>query len=109
MLLRQLAFKLDADEWLKERLRKKKEKYNEIMPDFRIATQSLRKGDTLPEFQHILNESFTLDPNEAKDREALRSKVLLKEFTGYVTAINQPKAKKTQKSSGRSLACRFQK
>ena len=73
------------------------------MPNFRIATQSLRKGDTLPELQDILNESFiqetdgkwrTPDPNEAKDREALRSKVLLKEFAAYVTAINQPKAKK---------------
>ena len=53
MLLRQLASKLDVDEWLKERLRKKKEKYNEIMPDFRIATQSLRKGDTMPELQDI--------------------------------------------------------
>ena len=107
MLLRQLAFKLDADEWLKERLRKKKEKYNEIMPDFRIATQSLRKGDTLPEFQHILNESFTLDPNEAKDREALRSKVLLKEFTGYVTAINQPKAKKLKEVRVEALRAGF--
>ena len=53
MLLRQLASQLDVDEWLKERLRKKKEKYNEIMPDFRIATQSLRKGGTLPELQDI--------------------------------------------------------
>ena len=93
----------DAIEWLKDRLRKEPQKYQAIMPDFRIATQSLRKGDTLPELQEILNESFiqesdgcwrTPDPNEAKDREALRTKVLLKEFNGYVTAINQPKAKK---------------
>lgn len=99
----------DAIEWLKERLRKGAQKYQDIMPDFRIATQSLRKGDSLPELQDILNESFiqetdghwrTPDPNEAKDREALRTKVLLKEFTGYVTAINQPKGKKTQRSSG---------
>ncbi len=48
-----------------------------------------RKGDTLPELQDILSENFiqeadgrwrTPDPNEAKDREALRTKVLLKEF-----------------------------
>jgi hypothetical protein len=67
------------------------------MPDFRIASQSLCKGDTLPELQDILNENFiqesdvhwcTPDPNEAKDRKALRTKVLLKEFNGYVTAIN---------------------
>lgn len=93
----------DAIEWLKARLRKKPQKYQDIMPDFRIATQSLRKGDTLPELQDILNESFiqepdgswhTPDPNEAKDRETLRTKVLLKEFNGYVSAISQPKAKK---------------
>lgn len=93
----------DAIEWLKDRLRKEFQKYQDIMPDFRIATQSLRKGDTLPELQDILNESFiqesdgcwrTPDPNEAKDREALRTKVLLKEFNGYVIAINQAKAKR---------------
>lgn len=98
-----VANESDAIEWLKDRLRKDSQKYQDIMPDFRIATQSLRKGDTLPELQEILNESFiqesdgrwrTPDPNEAKDREALRSKVLLKEFNGYVLAISQPKAKK---------------
>ena len=98
-----VANESDAIEWLKERLRKQPQKYQDIMPDFRIATQSLRKGDTLPELQDILNESFiqvsdgswrTPDPNEAKDREALRTKVLLKEFNGYVTAISQAKAKK---------------
>lgn len=106
----------DAIEWLKDRLRKKREKYNEIMPDFRIATQSLRKGDTLPELQDILNESFiqeadgkwrTPDPNEAKDREALRTKVLLKEFTGYVTAISQPKAKKLKEVRVEALRAGF--
>ncbi len=93
----------DAIEWLKDRLRKSAQKYQDIMPEFRMATQSLRKGDTLPELQDILNESFIQDadgkwrtpnPNEAKDREALRAKVLLKEFNGYVAAISQPKAKK---------------
>jgi DNA modification methylase len=106
----------DAIEWLKERLRKEAQKYQDIMPDFRIATQSLRKGDTLPELQDILNESFiqetdgnwrTPDPNEAKDREALRTKVLLKEFTGYVTAINQPKAKKLKEVRVEALRAGF--
>jgi DNA modification methylase len=106
----------DAIEWLKDRLRMQAQKYQDIMPDFRIATQSLRKGDTLPELQDILNESFiqetdgkwrTPDPNEAKDREALRSKVLLKEFTGYVTAINQPKAKKLKEVRVEALRAGF--
>jgi hypothetical protein len=106
----------DAIEWIKERLRKQAQKYQDIMPDFRIATQSLRKGDTLPELQDILNESFiqeedgkwrTPDPNEAKDREALRSKVLLKEFNGYVTAISQPKAKKLKEVRVEALRAGF--
>lgn len=106
----------DAIEWLKDRLRKQAQKYQDIMPDFRIATQSLRKGDTLPELQDILNENFiqesdgrwrTPDPNEAKDREALRTKVLLKEFNGYVTAINQPRAKKLKEVRVEALRAGF--
>jgi hypothetical protein len=106
----------DAIEWLKDRLRKKSEKYNEIMTDFRIATQAIRKGDTLPELQDILNENFiqeldgrwrTPDPNEIKDREALRAKVLLKEFHNYITAINQPKAKKLKEVRVEALQTGF--
>ena len=106
----------DAIEWLKDRLRKQAQKYQDIMPNFRIATQSLRKGDTLPELQDILNENFiqesdgrwrTPDPNEAKDREALRTKVLLKEFNGYVTAINQPRAKKLKEVRVEALRAGF--
>ena len=106
----------DAIEWLKGRLRKQAQKYQDIMPEFRISTQSLRKGDTLPELKDILNESFiqeadgkwrTPDPNEAKDREALRSKVLLKEFTGYVIAISQPKAKKLKEVRVEALRAGF--
>lgn len=106
----------DAIEWLKDRLRKNAQKYQDIMPEFRIATQSLRKGDTLPELQDILSESFiqnadgkwrTLDPNEAKDREALRTKVLLKEYNGYVVAISQPKAKKLKEVRVEALRAGF--
>jgi DNA modification methylase len=106
----------DAIEWLKDRLRKQTQKYQDIMPEFRIATQSLRKGDTLPELQDILNENFiqesdghwrTPDPNESKDREALRTKVLLKEFNGYVTAIGQPKAKKLKEVRVEALRAGF--
>ena len=106
----------DAIEWLKDRLRKQPQKYQDIMPDFRIATQSLRKGDTLPELQDILNENFIQesdgrwrapDPNEAKDREALRTKVLLKEFNGYVTAISQPRAKKLKEVRVEALRAGF--
>jgi hypothetical protein len=106
----------DAIEWLKDRLRKEKQKYQDITNDWKIATQALRKGDKLPELDEILKESFiqetdgrwrTPDPNEAKDREALRTKVLLKEFTGYVTAINQPKAKKLKEVRVEALRAGF--
>jgi DNA modification methylase len=106
----------DAIEWLKDRLRKQGQKYQDIMPEFRKATQSLRKGDTLPELQDILNESFIQDtdgkwrtpnPNEAKDREALRTKVLLKEFGTYVAAISQPKAKKLKEVRVEALRAGF--
>ena len=49
----------------------------------------------------------TPNPNEAKDREALRNKVLLKEFAGYVTAINQPKAKKLKEVRVEALRAGF--
>lgn len=106
----------EAIEWLKNRLRIKDQKYQDIMPEFRIATQSLRKGDTLPELHDILNENFiketdskwrTPDPNEAKDREALRTKMLLKEFNGYIFHINQPKAKKLKEVRVEALRAGF--
>lgn len=106
----------DAIEWLKSRLRKQPQKYQDIMPEFRMATQSLRKGDTLPELQDILDENFikeldgrwrTPDLNEAKDRGVLRTKVLLKEFTLYVTAISQPKLKKLKNVRVEALRAGF--
>ncbi len=106
----------DAIEWLKDRLRNNSQKYNEIMPDFRIATQSLRKGDTLPELIKILEQSFiqesdgtwrTPDPNEAKDREQLRNKALLKDFNFYITEIDKPKAKKLKEVRAEALRAGF--
>ena len=106
----------DAIEWLKDRLRREQQKYQDITNDWKIATQALRKGDKLPELNDILKESFiqstegkwrTADPNEAKDRELLRTKVLLKEFTGYVTAISQPKAKKLKEVRVEALRAGF--
>ncbi len=106
----------DAIEWLKERLRKSKQKYQDITNDWKVATQALRKGDLLPELNDILTESFIQDadgkwrtpnPNEAKDREALRTKVLLKEFNTYVAAISQPKAKKLKEVRVEALRAGF--
>ena len=106
----------DAIEWLKDRLRKQPQKYQDIMPDFRIATQSLRKGDTLPELQVILEQNFyeesdgrwyIPDLTQAKVREAIRNKALLKEFGAYVAAISQPRAKKLKEVRVESLRAGF--
>lgn len=106
----------DAIEWLKDRLRKEKQKYQDITNDWKVATQALRKGDKLPELLDILKEGFiqepdgrwrTPDPNEAKDREALRTKVLLKEFNVFVTAISQPRAKKLKEVRVEALRAGF--
>ncbi|MDX1908008.1 MAG: DNA methyltransferase [Bacteroidia bacterium] len=106
----------DAIEWLKDRLRRQPQKYQDLMPDFRKTAQVLRKGDTLPELQDILQENFiqesdgrwrTPDPHEAKDREALRTQALIKEFGTYLAAIRQPKAKKLKEVRIEALRAGF--
>jgi len=106
----------DAIEWIKDRLRKQAQKYQDIMPDFRIATQSLRKGDTLPELQILLEQNFyqesdgkwhVPDLTQAKIREAIRNKALLKEFNSYLAAISQPKAKKLKEVRVEALRAGF--
>ena len=106
----------DAIEWLKGRLRIRSQKYQDITNDWMVAIQAIKKEEILPELKEILKESFiqetdgswrTPDPNEAKDREALRTKVLLKEFNGYVAAICQPKAKKLKEVRVEALRSGF--
>ncbi len=106
----------EAIEWLRHRLRRLPQKYQDIMPDFRIAAQSLRKGDTLPELQDLLEHNFyqefdgrwhVPDLTQAKVREAIRNKVLLKEFNGYLTVISQPKAKKLKEVRVEALRAGF--
>jgi len=86
------------------------------MPEFRIATQSLRKGDTLPELQVILEENFiqekdgswrSPDPNEAKDRDLLRTKNLLKVFKTYLSEMEKPKPKKLKEVRVEALRAGF--
>ncbi len=111
-----LQIKSDAIEWLKVRLIKKSENFNEMMPDFRIATQSLRNRGTLPELQDILIENFiqetdgkwrNLSPKGVKDREALRHKVFLKVFTGYLPTISQSRSKKLKEVQVEALCSGF--
>ena len=93
----------DAVAWLKERLEKKSQKYQDIQPDFRKANAATRKGEKEIELRILMNENFielsdgrwrAPDPNEAKDREILRIKALLREFGKYLEEIANPKTKK---------------
>ena len=83
----------DALLWLQERLKTKPQTYQDIQPDYRKANVANRKGEIPTELGTILEENFIQtadnkwrvpDLNEAKDREALRNKALLKEFDGYL-------------------------
>ena len=93
----------DAVEWLKVRLAKSAQKYNEIQPDFRKANTATRKGEKEFELQTLLNENFIPLPDgcwrvpdmyEAKDREHFRTTALLKEFGRYIEELANPKTKK---------------
>jgi DNA modification methylase len=93
----------DAILWLKERLMSKPQTYSDLMPDFRKANQVNRKGEYIAELQTILEENFIQNddktwrvPNvdEAKDREIMRNKSLLKEFERYKTELATSKNKK---------------
>ncbi len=89
--------------WLKQRLETKPQKYQDIQPEFRKANTATRKGEKEIELKTILEENFielsdgkwrAPDPSEAKDREILRTKALLKEFGRYVEELDNPKTKK---------------
>lgn len=92
----------DAIQWLKSKLKNKPAKRQDLYTGYVQAIQ-VRKNDVLPELDDLLNENFIQDTdgtwrvpdlNEAKDREALRNRILLKEFNRYVDEVNKPKPKK---------------
>lgn len=106
----------DAIEWLRDLLRVKPAKYQDIMPDFRRIAQSVRRGDQLPELQDILNENFIQDEtgrwrtpnvNEAKDRAAVREKLLMKEFNSYLLSMQEGKSKRLKEVRVESLRTGF--
>lgn len=93
----------EAIEWIKERLSEKPQKYQDIQPDYRKAFMTSRKGEVQLELAVILDENFIKeadgtyrvpDPNEARDREILRTKALLKTWASYCEQIESGKAKK---------------
>ena len=106
----------DAVLWLKDRLRNISQKYNEIMPDFLKANVATRKGEFEIELKTVLEENFIQDSNgkwrvpnmnEAKDRESLRNKSLLKEFDKYKDELDNPKTKKIKEVRVEALRAGF--
>lgn len=89
-------------QWLKNQLRDNPQTYQDIQPEWNKASIPPRKGDKMPELLEILNENFIKMedgkwrlPNiqDDVDKEAMRTKSLLKEFKVYVDAANKPKSK----------------
>jgi hypothetical protein len=102
--------------WLQKELSEKPSTYQEIQPLWIKATTAVRKGDILPELKQILSENFiqtpeqkwrTPDTNEAKDRETMRNKVLLKEYQSYIDEVKKPKAKKLKSVRVEALRAGF--
>lgn len=89
-------------QWLKNQLRDTPKTYQELQPEWMQAINGLRKNDILPELKQILEENFIemeggkwRIPNiqDDVDKEALRTKSLLREFKKYVEVASKPKAK----------------
>lgn len=93
----------DAIQWIKEKLEAGPLKYQDIQPDYRKAYTINRKGEVEVELKDVLEENFIQesdgswripDMNEQKDRDALRTKALLKIWEDYCSQIESGKAKK---------------
>lgn len=93
----------DAIQWIKEKLEAGPLKYQDIQPDYRKAYTINRKGEVEVELKNVLEENFIQeadgswrvpDMNEQKDRDALRTKALLKIWEDYCTQIESGKVKK---------------
>lgn len=93
----------DAIQWIKEKLTEKPLKYQDIQPDYRKAYTINRKGEVEVELKDVLEENFIQeadgswripDMNEQKDRDALRTKALLKLWEDYCIQIETGKVKK---------------
>ena len=93
----------DAIQWIKEKLEAGPLKYQDIQPDYRKAYTINRKGEVEVELKDVLEENFIQeadgswrvpDMNEQKDRDALRTKALLKIWEDYCSQVESGKAKK---------------
>jgi 16S rRNA G966 N2-methylase RsmD len=101
--------------WLREVL-KKPQTRADLHPLWMQAITAIRKGDVLPDLSDLLNENFIQLPsgawrvpdlNETKDREALRTKSLLKEFARYVAELQAGKTKRLKEVRAEALQAGF--
>ena len=97
-------------EWLKNKLEKCPKTYGELSSDWMQDLVTPRKGDVLPELMQILDENFLKDENgywhipdinDQSQKEAMRTKRLLKEFDIYI------EAKKIKTARLEALRCGF--
>ena len=89
-------------QWLKNQLHDEPKTYQELQPEWMQAISGVRKGDILPELKDLLDENF-IEMEDGRwrlpniqddvDKEALRTKALLREFKHYVEQALKPKAK----------------
>lgn len=89
-------------QWLKNQLRDTPKTYQELQPEWMQAINGVRKHDILPELKQLLEENF-IEMEDGKwrlpniqddvDKEALRTKALLREFKIYVEQASKPKGK----------------
>ncbi len=107
----------DAIAWLNHQL-KKPQKYQDLQPDFRKANMASRKGENPIELMTVLEENFIKqdndtwripDLNEAKDREILRNKSLLKIWDGYCKDLDEGKVKKIKEVRLEAVKAGFKK
>lgn len=93
----------DAIQWIKEKLEAGPLKYQDIQPEYRKAYTINRKGEIEVELKDVLEENFIQesdgswripDMNEQKDRDALRTKALLKIWEDYCAQIESGKVKR---------------
>lgn len=101
--------------WLREVL-KKPQTRADLHPLWMQAITAIRKGDVLPDLSDLLNENFIQltngawrvpDLNEAKDREVLRTKSLLKEFARYEAELQAGKTKRLKEVRSEALHAGF--
>jgi DNA modification methylase len=112
----QIATEDEGIEWLRRELIARTLKYQDIQPKWMQAITAVRKGDILPELRDILQQNFieesdgswrVPDMTEAKDREIIRNKTLIREFNGYVELANNSKSKRMKEVRVEALRAGF--